>query len=294
VRQGRWRRGATATVCLAGLLLIGLATPAAAGASTTGPDYYLALGGSGSVGVQPTASDHHGQPTDEGYVNDLSESERSIWPNLRLVKLGCPGATTVTMIDGSHRCHYTSGSQLAEALAFLHDHRSTVLMTVDLGFNNVSHCMRHEQIDDPCVTDALRVVHDQLRQIVSSLRSAGDPHMHIVGVGHYDPYLGRYLDGGRARVFASASLPVIARLNETMRSAYAQDGVPMADVSGAFDVTDTASTALDNTRTVPRNVERICALTWMCAPPPYGPNPHPNAGGYKVISRSISDTLPHS
>jgi lysophospholipase L1-like esterase len=272
--------------------LIGLASSPSAGAATPVPDYYVALGGSGSVGVQPTASDHHGQPTDEGYANDLFNTERSVWPDLRLVKLGCPGATTVTMMDGSHRCHYTSGSQLAEALAFLHDHRSTVLMTVDLGFNNVSRCMEHEQIDDPCVTDALRVVHDQLRQIVSSLRSAGDPHMHIVGVGHYDPYLGRYLDS-RARTFAADSLPVIARLNETMRSAYADDAVPMADVSGAFDTTDTAST-LDGTQTLPRNVERTCALTWMCGPPPFGPNPHPNADGYRVISRSISDLLAHS
>jgi lysophospholipase L1-like esterase len=198
------------------------------------------------------------------------------------------------MMDGSHRCHYTSGSQLAEALAFLHDHRSTVLMTVDLGFNNVSRCMEHEQIDDPCVTDALRVVHDQLREIVSSLRSAGDHHMHIVGVGHYDPYLGRYPDSDQARAFASESLPVIARLNETMRSAYAEDGVPMADVSEAFATTDTIPVTIDASKTVPRNVESACSLTWMCVPPPLGPNPHPNADGYKVISRAISETLAHS
>ena len=42
---------------------------------------------------------------------------------------------------------------------------------------------------------------------------------------------------------------------------------------------------------VPRNVARICALTWMCAPPPYGPNQHPNADGYRVISQAIETAL---
>ena len=33
--------------------------------------YYLALGGSGSVGVQPTATHPHGQPTHHGYAEDV-------------------------------------------------------------------------------------------------------------------------------------------------------------------------------------------------------------------------------
>ena len=50
--------------------------------------YYLALGGSASIGFQPTAARPQGQPTDTGYANDLLSIERSRWHDLQLVQLG--------------------------------------------------------------------------------------------------------------------------------------------------------------------------------------------------------------
>ena len=38
---------------------------------------------------------------------------------------------------------------------------------------------------------------------------------------------------------------------------------------------------------VPRNVERICKLTWMCVPRRRGPNIHANATGYGVIAKTF-------
>jgi hypothetical protein len=38
---------------------------------------------------------------------------------------------------------------------------------------------------------------------------------------------------------------------------------------------------------VPPNVAAICALTWMCAHPPRGPNEHANDAGYRVIARAF-------
>jgi len=38
---------------------------------------------------------------------------------------------------------------------------------------------------------------------------------------------------------------------------------------------------------LPRNVERICKLTWMCVPRPVGPNIHANTTGYGVIAKTF-------
>jgi hypothetical protein len=62
---------------------IGLGTSAHAAA--TEPPYYLSLGGSDSVGFQPTAPVPHGERTDEGYADDLVTAERARWDDLRLV-----------------------------------------------------------------------------------------------------------------------------------------------------------------------------------------------------------------
>ena len=200
---------ALAVVCAAGVL-VGLAGGASsAGASDQAPSYYLALGGSGSVGFQPTAAHPEGQRTDRGYANDLVVAERSRWSDLSLVELGCPGATTETMLSGGGKCPYAEGSQLDAAVAFLHDHPSTVLVTLDLGFNDVERCLRHETLDEDCATLAIDRVRDQLPVILDRLRAAGGPGLEIVGVGHYDPFLGYYVDGPDGPPFASASLGVI-------------------------------------------------------------------------------------
>ena len=84
------------------------------------PHYYVALGDSLSVGVQPDATGVN-RGSDEGYPDQLHALLRTTVPRLRLVKLGCSGETTLTMMDGGV-CRYPKGSQLAEAVAFLaHD-----------------------------------------------------------------------------------------------------------------------------------------------------------------------------
>lgn len=297
VWQWPWRRAAIAGLCAAGLLVGGAgATGAAmhARAADHDPDFYLALGGSGSVGFQPTAARPHGEHTDSGYANDLLEAERPRWGDLRLVEFGCPGETTATMLDGGGRCHYASGSQLGDVISFLHHHRSTVLVTVDLGFNDVLHCMEHQVVDEACVSTALDTVRLQLPQILQSLQGAGPPDMRIVGVGHYDPYLGAQLESPALGTFASQSLDVITRLDDVMGAAYAAAGIPMADVAEAFDMTSTDPTWLPGTGLVPQNLARVCDLTWECASPPFGPNTHPNDAGYRAISDAISDALSRS
>ena len=242
------------------------------------------------MGLQPTAAFPRGEPTDHGYADDLLDTLRARWDDLTLVQLGCPGATTETMVDGGDRCAYAAGTQLAAAMAFLREHPSTVLVTVDLGFNDMVHCMRHEVVDESCVSLALDDIRAQLPQILAALRSAGSPDLRIIGVGHYDPYLAAYRYGPAGELFASESVDVITRLNEAMRAVYAGAGIPMADVAGAFSMNDTTPTSLAGA-VVPRNVERTCALTWQCTPGPLGPNKHPNDDGYEAISNAITAVL---
>src|SRR5215472_7269902 len=81
--------------------------------AVTGTSYYLSLGDSLSLGVQPART---GQDvaTSRGYPDRLAAMLRAKLPHLRLVKLGCSGETTATMIHGGI-CPYPAGSQLDEA-----------------------------------------------------------------------------------------------------------------------------------------------------------------------------------
>ncbi len=83
-------------VATAGLVGVLTAPPASA---VTAPPYLLALGGSASVGYQPTPAHPHGQATSSGYAEDLVPLEQQRWPGLTVVHLGCPGATTVTVLE---------------------------------------------------------------------------------------------------------------------------------------------------------------------------------------------------
>jgi len=277
---------------LAVLAVLAPTAAAAAGASTAAaPPFDLALGGSGSVGFQPTVARPHGQPTASGYADDLAAREATRWPGLTLVRMGCPGMTTQTMIDGHGHCTYEAGSQLATALSFLHTHPSTVLVTVDLGFNDLVACLHHMEVQADCVDSALATVQTQLPQILSALRQAAPVGAHVIGVGHYDPFLADAERGPAGQAFAQASLGIIDRLNGVLRAAYAQADMPMADVGAAFQLHDTSPVDVPGLGTVPTDVARACALTWMCTPRPLGPNSHPNDDGYRVVSDAIAAAL---
>ncbi len=253
--------------------------------------YYLALGGSASIGFQPTSARPQGQPTETGYANDLLSIERSHWHGLQLVQLGCAGETMDAFLTGGDRCHpYVA--QLVEAIDFLHTHPSTVLTTVDLGFNDIDHCLVFHTINQPCVAQRLEVIHQQLPQIIAILRAAGSPTMHIVGVDHFDPYLGDYLRSAAGEEFAETSLTVIRRLDDTLHDIYETSGIPMANVAQAFDIDQTDPIDFGNDGHVPLDVARTCELTWDCSSVPYRSKLHPNNAGYESIARSIAAVIP--
>jgi lysophospholipase L1-like esterase len=283
---------AATSVLVALTLALGLAGAAGASPTPASVEYYVDLGGSASVGFQPTAAHPDGQPTDTGYANDLLTIERARWPGLHLVQFGCPGETTGTFLNGGDRCRPAGQTQLSQAVAFLHTHPDTVLMTIDLGFNDIQRCFAFHTIDQACLTQRLGLLAQQLPPILATLRAAAGPSVRLVGVGHYDPYLGDYIHGGSDIDFSEDSVAALERLDYTLHAIYAAAGVPMANIAQAFEITHEEPVDLAGVGDVPRNVERTCALTWMCNSSSPRAKQHPNDAGYQVIAQAIAAAVP--
>jgi lysophospholipase L1-like esterase len=250
--------------------------------------YYLALGDSLSQGVQPNASGVAVR-TRHGYADQLYVVLRSHQPGLRLVKLGCPGETTVTMIHGGI-CSYRGGSQLAAAVSFLRAHRSRVsLVTLDIGANDPDSCLSEPSVGKllGCASASVPHAAANLATILRQLRQA-DPHARIVAMNYYLPALAAWRNGVGGQLLARGSELVTTGYNALLTRVYHMFGVRVADVSGAFHTSDfSPRVTVPGLGPLPRNVAAICRWTWECAPHPRGPNQHPNQAGYQVIARAF-------
>jgi lysophospholipase L1-like esterase len=247
--------------------------------------YYLSLGDSLARGVQPDASGTSVE-TRYGYADQLSAALRRRDPGLRLVKLGCPGETTGTMINGGI-CRYAAGSQLAAALAFLHAHPGKVsLVTIDIGANDPDNCITRPSFATlaSCVGKSIPHTVSHLTTILTRLRKA-DPHGRIIAMNYYLPVLAEWRDGLTGRAVARLSEVAVAGYNVVLTRVYKAFGVRVADVFGAFHTSDfSQQVTVPRFGTLPRNVAAVCQWTWECAPPPRGPNEHANQAGYQVIA----------
>jgi lysophospholipase L1-like esterase len=259
----------------------------------TAVHYYLSLGDSLAAGEQPTLPP--GQNFgDQGYADQLYAFEQSRFANLKLVKLGCGGESTASMITavptttvpgigpvpyegrGDHFfCSFPHGSQLAEAVNFLYAHRGFVsFVTIDIGPNDLFQL-------GPA---AGRVqIEQNLPVILTALRDAAGPGVPIIGMNFYDPFLVVWFSDPAALVPEMLSS---VQFNAMLGSIYAAAGDPVADVASGFSTTDTTPVG-----GIPLNVLRICQWTWMCAPPPLGPNIHANTAGYGVIAQAFEKVL---
>lgn len=263
-----------------------LASPAAgAGGPTT---FYLSLGDSLAQGVQPD-SQGGSVETKAGYPNQLATALRQTNPTLRLVKLGCPGETTFTMINGGI-CKYAAGSQLAQAVKFLKQNAAqTQLVTIDIGANDLNKCVALPTLAQiaKCLGKVIPRTVFRLGKIMAQLRAA-DPGI-IIGMSYYVPQLAAWLQGTMAgRQLARAGVVLGGAFNTELAGVYTKFGAPVADVFTAFrtkDFKDKVQTPAFGT--VPLNVATLCSYTWMCAPAPRGPNEHANVLGYGVIANTF-------
>src|SRR5207247_350718 len=211
------------------LALITLATGTAASASAA-PTYYVSLGDSLAAGTQPG---HFS--TSESYTDQLFADLRAGRPTLRHVKLGCPGETTASMItpdlpfegrNAHDPCQYPHGSQLAEAVSFLHAHQKFVaLVTIDIGPNDLFR------------GGGVPAIATNLPFILAALRTAAGPAVPIIGMNFYDPFLAPVWFSNPAGLGTDIAQAV--GLNGVFDAIYAGAGVPIADVGAVFQATVT-------------------------------------------------------
>ena len=260
--------------------------PAAPAKMAQVPDrtYYLALGDSLAQGVQPNAAGVSVE-TDDGYADQLYAALRPGHPGLELVKLGCPGETTTTMMHGG-KCRYPQGSQLAAADAFLRAHRGHVLLlTIDIGANDPEYCGGQPSLTDlaVCAVKGIPDAVSHLGTIMTQLKAVAGPGVRMVGMNYYLPALAEWRDGLSGHMIARVAERLAAVYNNLLGRVYTGSGARVANVSGAFETSDFTSQAGG----LPRNVTRLCQWTWACAAPPRGPNQHANTAGYQVIARTF-------
>jgi lysophospholipase L1-like esterase len=281
-------RAAVAGLCAAVLAGCGSAAHELPGVPPAG-SYYLSLGDSLAQGVQADPFGHVGD-TDHGYADQFYGMIHPARHGLRLVKLGCPGETTRSMISGRH-CPYPAGSQLDQAVAFLRDHRGRVsLITLDIGANDRRSCFTDpvHALVPPCSAGPTAPTAANLALILTRLRAAAGSGALIIGMTYYAPELPEWRYGPEGRVRAQVSARLSLAFDAELAGVYHAFRDPVADVTGAFFTTDfTGLQLVPGIGFLPPSVAAVCRWTWTCAHPPRGPNKHPNEAGYTVIARSF-------
>jgi lysophospholipase L1-like esterase len=301
------------SLALAIAVSLGCAAPAvAAKAERT---YYLSLGDSLSVGIQPGPADHPGQQgqvavTKQGYSEQLYRLAKPDYPGLALVKAGCSAATTTNFRHGGvnsvgqvgctpgqtlYASRSTKTSQLTYALHFLRANRGHIaFVTISIGSNDLDTCLKNGAIDLQCVLDGATRIGRDVRTIGRRLRGAAGPRVPIIGTTLYDPYLGLYLQGGQLAAAAQASQALAMSINEqTLIPAWTANHIDVARIDEAFGTYVPFDQTVDTADlgTVPVAVFNICRYTWFCAQPPVGPNIHANRTGYRVMARAFLRVL---
>ncbi|GAA1437799.1 hypothetical protein GCM10009602_04370 [Nocardiopsis tropica] len=301
----------------------GTAAPGTPGAEG---GYYLSLGDSLAVGVQP---DEDGKPveTEEGYTDVLYRTLLDDDPGLRHERMGCAGEDTTTFMEGGlPDCEerYDDGEQLRAAEDFLAEHEGEVdLVTLTIGANNFTRCVQGVNapdgradssedidIDAECVADGLDRLEDEVPEIAERLRAAAGPDTRIVAMTYYNPFLAFLLldDDPAGQAAASAeeaeevfpeheargglaeeAVDILTEVNGTLTEAYEAEGIEVADVDSVFQATN-REVPEDSETGMPANLQNVCDLTWMCDAE-RGPDIHPNEEGAREIASVFAEEV---
>jgi lysophospholipase L1-like esterase len=291
-----------AFAALAAFGALGAGTALASKQAKATPHYYLALGDSLSVGFQPNPQGV-GLETSQGYTNDVYAYERKSVPGLKLVEMGCPGDTTTTLLTGrgnaanasTFHCDRKGGSQLKAAESFLKSHHKkgeVVLVTLDIGANDVDGCTAPGVNLGTCVAAGEKSIQTNTPKILKGIRGAAASGTALAAMNLYDPVLGDYFSTNATdQGLAEASVALLKTVNADIKSADGGSHFKTADVADAFDSYDMTPTVSYRGEQVPKNVEVVCTLSWACAAPPRGPNIHANKTGYATIAGAFEKVL---
>ena len=278
-----------------------LAVLPATASAAAGPHYYLALGDSLAQGMQPNFKGVL-QDTNQGYVDDLAAAESAHVRDLQLVKLGCGGETTTSMLTGKgnaanarrFHCVKSGGSQLAAAVRFLKAHHragEVPLVTIDIGANDVDGCATATNVG-ACVTAGIASISHNVPKILHALRAAAPKGTKFAGMTLYDPVLAGYFSSNaNSKSLAAASPLLLKDVNDQLTGDFTKAGFKTADVAGAFKSYDSTQTVAWEGNQIPVNVATVCSWTWACQTPPSGPNIHANKNGYAVIASAFEKAI---
>jgi len=292
-----------------GVVLIGasvatvglVATPGVTQASKPPPPFYLALGDSYSVGVQP------GIGATAGYTSYVAKKEKMTLENFGcggattssiLTVIGCPGPNygPTALIDPVAYPATTQEQAAVNFIAAPANFGKVGLVTVSIGGNDVTACAGAA---DPvtCVTAATTTIQTNVTSLVGTLSSAltthGDSSAKIAGLTYPDVILGDYVHQPTNVSLANLSIVAFhALINPTLQAAYTSvAGGSFVNVTEApyklataGDETPLTTTAkLNPYGTIPVAVWEICRLTYFCT---LG-NIHANTNGYTFIAKLV-------
>jgi lysophospholipase L1-like esterase len=265
-------------ILIAALVCAALALPASAAARTK-TTYYVALGDSYAQGVQPIGPNQADVPTNKGYVDDVYKRLHKSHPGLKLVKLGCGGATTDSMINGTKPCPidkvpYASTSkktsQLTYASKWIKAHRAGVaFVTISIGGNDFASCAGAGDTNAiaACTLKGIDKMKKNLPVIAKAVRTAAGKKPVIVGSTYPDVVLGAYVKSDSGKDLAKASVTIFKKsINPALKNAYKKRNIRFADTTVAFGgyIPFSKMTTLAPFGEIPVAVANICKLAWYC------------------------------
>jgi lysophospholipase L1-like esterase len=289
---------------LALLAILALALPASAAAAKQ-RSYYVSLGDSYAVGYQPNGPGGAGRLTNEGFSDYLYKRLRRSNPGLQLVKLGCGGATTGSMIRGPRPCPHPrpykstsrKNSQLGYAAKWMRRHRGQVrFVTISIGGNDVASCVGAGDLAAivACVDKGVKRIRKNLPVIARVVRQAAGKRVTVVGTTYPNVVLGAWVEGDdESKQLAAASVPVFRdSVNPALKKAYAKQKIRFADATDDFGgyVPFERTTTLAPYGEIPVAVANICRLAWFCDVPDI----HLRSAGYRKMATLIATVIRRS
>jgi lysophospholipase L1-like esterase len=266
----------------------------------------LSLGDSYSVGFQELPGGGTGT-THNGPANQLVPLAAAKGWHLKLVNLGCGGATTTSMLTASAvgcpppalepgATDYPNKSQTQAAVDFIKSHRNQVkVVTISIGGNDVDGCPGQP---DPtgCVKANMPKATKNLTSIVKQLRAAGGPQLRIIGSTYPDVELGLWVHptalGPNTLALVPGSISAFMDdINPGLKKAYDSVGGAFVDVTKATGAYGPFTVTTDPTfGQIPVPVAKVCTLTYFCDG---SFNIHMTTPGYHIIAALEAATLPN-